>query len=80
MNDIGKTNFLYAIRFVFDKTIRRNGFLESDFYKCKISENIEITAELNLGSEDDDENMKMNNFITIIKVKNMTKLNEIEKK
>ena len=26
LNDIGKTNFLYAMRYVFDKDIRKNGF------------------------------------------------------
>ena len=24
LNDIGKTNFLYAIRYIFDKNIRKN--------------------------------------------------------
>lgn len=35
LNDIGKTNFLYAMRYVFDKDIRKNGFLDSDFHKKK---------------------------------------------
>lgn len=38
LNDIGKTNFLYAMRYVFDKDIRKNGFLDSDFHK----KNVEI--------------------------------------
>lgn len=37
MNDVGKTNFLYAIRFVFDKEIRRNGCVESDYFQKRVS-------------------------------------------
>ena len=33
MNDVGKTNFLYALRFVFDKDIRRQNFNDTDYYK-----------------------------------------------
>lgn len=35
LNDIGKTNFLYAIRFLFDRECRKNGLVESDFYQKK---------------------------------------------
>ena len=31
LNDVGKTNFLYALRYVFDRDIRRNGLIDSDF-------------------------------------------------
>ena len=33
MNDVGKTNFLYALRFLFDKDIRRQNFTDTDYYK-----------------------------------------------
>ena len=32
MNDVGKTNFLYALRFLFDKDIRRQNFTDTDYY------------------------------------------------
>lgn len=32
LNDIGKTNFLYALRYVFDRDIRKNGLIDSDFH------------------------------------------------
>ncbi|MYL56602.1 AAA family ATPase [Virgibacillus halodenitrificans] len=48
MNDVGKTNFLYAIRFLFDKQLRRNGFMDSDFYQNDTSKQIKITVKLNL--------------------------------
>lgn len=56
MNDIGKTNLLYSIRFLLDKDIRKNGFIESDFYQKNINENIEIilTIEIDDYEEDDD--------------------------
>lgn len=34
LNDIGKTNFLYALRYVFDRDIRKNGLIDSDFHKA----------------------------------------------
>ena len=42
MNDVGKTNFLYALRFVFDKEIRRQNFSDTDYYKKKVDVPIEI--------------------------------------
>lgn len=33
MNDVGKTNFLYALRFLFDKDVRRQNFIDTDYYK-----------------------------------------------
>ena len=36
MNDIGKTNFLYALRFIFDKTVRKNNLIDTDFYEKNI--------------------------------------------
>ncbi|NIK11756.1 ATP-dependent nuclease [Alkalibacillus almallahensis] len=48
LNDVGKTNFLYALRFLFDKQLRKNGFKESDFYQNDTSNQIRITIKLNL--------------------------------
>lgn len=33
MNDVGKTNFLYALRYLFDREIRKKELIESDFYQ-----------------------------------------------
>lgn len=51
LNDIGKTNFLYAMRYVFDKDIRKNGFLDSDFHKKNVEIISEIPAEGNSGKK-----------------------------
>ena len=42
MNDVGKTNFLYALRFVFDKDVRRQNFSDTDYYKKNTNTPIEI--------------------------------------
>lgn len=51
LNDIGKTNFLCAIRFILDRDYRRNGFTDSDFFLKDINREIKITLEVNI--EDD---------------------------
>lgn len=59
LNDIGKTNFLYAIRFLFDKECRKNGFMESDFFQKKTDREIVITVEIDINEIDDSDNKKI---------------------
>lgn len=59
MNDVGKTNFLFAMRYVFDKDIRKNNFLDSDFYQKDIEKDIEITVQIDIGDIDDDDSKKL---------------------
>ena len=33
LNDVGKTNFLYAFRYILDKNIRKLNLQDSDFYQ-----------------------------------------------
>lgn len=54
MNDVGKTNFLFALRFVFDKSIRKNGFSNSDFYNKDTSSPIEIIVKINIKDINDE--------------------------
>ncbi|WP_419959476.1 ATP-dependent nuclease [Psychrobacillus sp. BM2] len=54
LNDIGKSNFLSAIRFLLDRNYRKNGFMDSDFYNKDTNREIEIT--LNIEIADDEEN------------------------
>lgn len=46
MNDVGKTNFLYALRFIFDKDIRRQNFIDTDYYKKTVNKPIEIIVAI----------------------------------
>ena len=59
LNDIGKTNFLYAMRYIFDKDIRKNGFLDSDFHRKNIDSPIEIIVVLDISDTDDSDTQKL---------------------
>ena len=48
LNDVGKTNFLYALRYVFDKDIRKQNFLDSDFHNKQIDRPIEIIITIDI--------------------------------
>ncbi|WP_294409382.1 AAA family ATPase [uncultured Ruminococcus sp.] len=48
LNDVGKTNLLYALRYVFDKDIRKQNFLDSDFHNKQYDKPIEIVVTLNI--------------------------------
>ena len=59
MNDVGKTNFMNALRFVFDRNTRKNNLAESDFYKKQIDEDIEIVVLISLDDTENDDSKKM---------------------
>lgn len=48
MNDIGKTNFLYAIRYLFDRDTRKHDLIDSDFHKRNVDEKIEISVNIDI--------------------------------
>ena len=52
MNDVGKTNLLYSLRFLLDRKIRANGFSESDYYQRDTSEVIKVTLEVDLSDRE----------------------------
>lgn len=66
LNDVGKTNLLYAVRFLLDRKIRRGNFKETDFHKKDTSKKIEITlvidSEFN-GEESKKESKKIRKII-----------------
>lgn len=58
MNDVGKSNFLAAIRFIFDYGFRKNGFQQTDFYNLdNESKIIEITVKLDISQDNRYSNM-----------------------
>ena len=59
LNDIGKTNFLYALRYVFDKDIRKNGLIDSDFHKKNTRIPIEITITIDISDTSDADCQKL---------------------
>ncbi|WDH85425.1 ATP-dependent nuclease [Paenibacillus urinalis] len=58
MNDVGKTNFMFALRFLLDKEIRKNGFMISDYYKNNIEEIIRITLGVDLSDRENNDDSK----------------------
>lgn len=59
MNDVGKTNFLYALRFVFDKDIRRQNFSDTDYYKKNVDIPIEIVIAIDISDTEDADSQKL---------------------
>lgn len=59
MNDVGKTNFLYALRFLFDKDVRKQNFCDADYYKKNTDEPIEMILAIDISDIDDDDCKKL---------------------
>ncbi|NKC59078.1 AAA family ATPase [Vagococcus fluvialis] len=55
MNDVGKTNLLYSLRYILERKIRSQGFFESDYHERKIENAIEITLQIDLSDRETDE-------------------------
>ena len=59
MNDVGKTNFLYALRYLFDREIRKKELIESDFYQKNTNKPIEIIVSIDISDETDSDSEKI---------------------
>jgi len=59
MNDVGKTNFLYALRYVFDKEVRKNELLDSDFYQKNTVKPIDIVVAIDISDVADSDSQKL---------------------
>lgn len=59
MNDIGKTNFLYALRVLFDKNIRKQNLVDSDYYKKNTNTSIEIIVKIDISDTEDENSQKL---------------------
>ena len=59
MNDVGKTNFLYALRFLFDKDIRKQNFNDADYYRKNTDAPIEIVFAIDISDTEDDDCKKL---------------------
>lgn len=58
MNDVGKTNLMYALRFLLDREIRKNGFKETDYFKNDTSKVITITLGVEIADRDTNDDSK----------------------
>lgn len=59
MNDVGKTNLLFALRFLLDRDIRKNGFVKSDFHLSDTTKKIEILLEIDISDYEDEDTKKI---------------------
>ena len=59
LNDVGKTNFLYALRYLFDKDIRKLNLLDSDFYDKRTDNPIEIVVTIDISDTHNDDSQKL---------------------
>ncbi|MEG0128661.1 ATP-dependent nuclease [Clostridium sp.] len=59
VNDVGKTNFLYALRFILDKEVRKNNLQESDFHNKNTKNPIEILLTIDISNEKCTDNQKL---------------------
>lgn len=67
MNDVGKSNLIYALRLLFDSKARSNQIYDTDFHICDKSKPIEISCYLDISEENDFNNIiiaKADNAIT----------------
>ncbi|MCY7969775.1 AAA family ATPase [Bacillus spizizenii] len=58
MNDVGKTNFMYALRFLLDRDVRKLGFSQTDFHRNDIGRKIEIMLTVDLSDYETSEDTK----------------------
>ena len=54
LNDVGKTNFLYALRYVFDKEIRKQSLQDSDFHNKNVASPIEVVVAIDISDNNTD--------------------------
>ena len=59
LNDVGKTNLLYALRYVFDKDIRKQNLIESDFHNKSLDTPVEITVTIDISDVEDSDCQKL---------------------
>lgn len=59
LNDVGKTNFLYALRYVFDKDVRKQNLIESDFHNKQCDKPIEIIITIDISDIQDSDCQKL---------------------
>ena len=59
MNDVGKTNFLYALRFIFDKDIRKQNFNDTDYCRKNTRDPIDIVVKIDISDTENADSQKL---------------------
>ncbi|WP_432481297.1 ATP-dependent nuclease [Moraxella sp. ZY200743] len=53
MNDVGKSNLIYALRLLFDRRTRNSQIFDTDFHACTTFKPIEISCYLDISEENE---------------------------
>ncbi|WP_158078317.1 ATP-dependent nuclease [Moraxella pluranimalium] len=53
MNDVGKSNLMYALRLLFDNKVRNYQIFNTDFHQMNTAKNIEISCFIDIGDDDE---------------------------
>ena len=74
MNDVGKTNFLFALRFIFDKDIRRQNFNDTDYYRKNTQDPIDIVIVIDISDTENADSQKLRAKLKGAILSNQTKV------
>lgn len=59
LNDVGKSNFIHALRLLLDKDVRKNNCCESDYYQHNTANPIKILLEIDISDDDNPDTEKL---------------------
>lgn len=59
LNDVGKSNFMQALRLLFDREVRKKNCVESDYHCHDTSKSITIMVEIDISDEEDSNTEKL---------------------
>lgn len=59
MNDVGKSNLIHALRMLFDRRVRNQEVLHTDFHLCDVNNPIIIGCVIDLDQQDNDDASKI---------------------
>ena len=74
MNDVGKTNYLFALRFIFDKDIRRQNFNDTDYYRKNTQDPIDIVIVIDISDTENADSQKLRAKLKGAILSNQTKV------
>lgn len=63
MNDVGKSNFIHALRLVFDQKVRNSEVLDTDFYNKEVSNQIRIEISLSIEDSSNEDVQKLKSIV-----------------
>lgn len=59
LNDVGKTNLLYALWYVFDKDVRKQNLIDSDFHNKQFDFPVKIVVTIDISDVENSDCQKL---------------------